>query len=53
MIEVPVVAEGNLSIEFARDLAPYTDFITLSGEIWAADEPVEALKAYSEAITLR
>lgn len=43
MIEVPVVAEGALSADAVRPLAPYTDFFGVS-EIWAADAPEKALQ---------
>ncbi|MTH64731.1 thiamine phosphate synthase [Paracoccus shanxieyensis] len=43
MIEVPVVAEGALTPALIGQLAPISDFIALGGEIWAEDDPVEAL----------
>ena len=43
MIEVPVVAEGALSVELVRDLAPVTDFFALGEEIWRAEDPVAEL----------
>jgi len=44
MIEVPVVAEGALSAELARTLAPHTDFFGIS-EIWNAETPADALSS--------
>lgn len=43
MIEVPVVAEGALTEELVRDLAPVTDFFGIGEEIWSGDDPVAAL----------
>ncbi|MEL6691268.1 MAG: thiamine phosphate synthase [Pseudomonadota bacterium] len=44
MIEVPVVAEGALGEDEVKALAPFVDFFGIS-EIWAEDDPVEALKS--------
>lgn len=43
MIEVPVVAEGALTLDLIRALAPHTDFFGFSDEIWKNDNPVAAL----------
>jgi len=43
MIETPVVAEGALSIDVVRRLAPRTDFFAIGEEIWRADDAVAAL----------
>lgn len=43
MIEVPVVAEGALTEELVRTLAPVTDFFAVGDEIWSAEDPVAAL----------
>lgn len=43
MIEVPVVAEGALSLPLIRALAPVTDFFGIGDEIWSAEDPVQAL----------
>lgn len=43
MIEVPVVAEGGLTEDLARQLAPYTDFFGIGDEIWTADSPADRL----------
>ncbi|WP_212523103.1 thiamine phosphate synthase [Actibacterium sp. MT2.3-13A] len=43
MIEVPVVAEGALSLESIRDLAPVTDFFGIGEEIWRSDDPAARL----------
>lgn len=51
MIEVPVVAEGALTLNLAKDLAPVTDFFGLGEEIWAAEDPADALKLYARAIS--
>ena len=44
MIEIPVVAEGALSVEDVARLAPVTDFLAIGDEIWSQDDPVAALQ---------
>lgn len=43
MIEVPVVAEGAITRELISQLSPITDFIAIGAEIWAEENPAEAL----------
>ncbi|MGR3660231.1 MAG: thiamine phosphate synthase [Paracoccaceae bacterium] len=43
VVEVPIVAEGNLNEEIIRTLTPMTDFFGFGTEIWASDDPVAAL----------
>ncbi|MBP0482914.1 thiamine phosphate synthase [Sagittula salina] len=43
VIEVPVVAEGGLTEDAIRSLAPVTDFFAIGEEIWNTDDPAEAL----------
>lgn len=43
MIELPVVAEGNLDEALLASLSPVTDFVALGEEIWHADDPSERL----------
>lgn len=50
MIEVPVVAEGGLTPELIRDLAPCTDFFGIGDEIWSQDDPLAALQALTNAM---
>ena len=50
IIEVPVVAEGALTEELIRTLAPITDFIALGDEIWSASDPVAELLRLSGAM---
>jgi thiamine-phosphate pyrophosphorylase len=50
MIEVPVVAEGALNLDLARQLAPHTDFFGIGEEIWNTDDPQRALRDFSTAI---
>lgn len=50
MIEVPVVAEGALTLDLIRDIAPHTDFFALSDEIWGADDPLTTLKGFVDAM---
>jgi len=46
MIEVPVVAEGNITPEAIDSVKDHIDFLTLGDEIWTAKEgPVTAIKA--------
>lgn len=44
VIEVPVVAEGALSVDRVRALAPITDFFAVGEEIWREDDALEALR---------
>lgn len=43
MIELPVVAEGGLTEDLIRQLAPVTDFLALGEEIWRAPDPAAEL----------
>ena len=43
MIELPVVAEGGLTVEAIAELAPVTDFFGIGAEIWDADDASAAL----------
>ena len=45
MIEVPVIAEGALTVELVERFGPVTDFFAIGSEIWGADDPVAALRA--------
>lgn len=51
MIEVPVVAEGGIDADQARDLAGVVDFLAVGEEIWQAQDPVEALCAIRDAVS--
>lgn len=47
VVEVPVVAEGAITLETAEKLAPITDFIALGSEVWNAENSPEAMiRAY-------
>lgn len=50
MIEVPVVAEGALDTATVADLAPVADFFALGDEVWLADDPVAALRAFARQL---
>jgi len=50
MIEIPVVAEGALTPELIRTLAPMTDFFGIGDEIWQADDPIAALSTLIAAM---
>lgn len=50
MIEVPVVAEGALTADLVRSLAPVTDFLGIGPEIWQAEDPARALAALAGAV---
>lgn len=45
MIEVPIVAEGALSVETVKTLGPITDFFGIGEEIWETDDAAAALGA--------
>lgn len=45
MIEVPVVAEGAMSLAAVEALAPVTDFFAIGEEIWREEDALAALKA--------
>lgn len=49
MIEVPVVAEGALTIDTVRQLAPITDFFGIGDEIWTHEDPVAGLADFRAA----
>lgn len=42
-IEVPVVAEGAITRELIAQLSSVSDFIAIGPEIWAEDDPAQAL----------
>ncbi|MEP5759323.1 MAG: thiamine phosphate synthase [Litoreibacter sp.] len=44
MIELPIVAEGNISTDVVERLAPFTDFFAIGPEIWSTDDPLTTLK---------
>ena len=44
VIEVPVVAEGGLTVDLVEKLAPFTDFFGIGAEIWGHEAPLDALK---------
>ena len=50
MIEVPVVAEGGLTEDTIRDLAPVTDFFAIGEEIWNSEDPLATLQAFRAAM---
>lgn len=43
VVEVPVVAEGGLTLELIATLAPITDFFGIGDEIWSTDDPQSTL----------
>ncbi len=45
MIEVPVIAEGALTVDLIETLGPVTDFFGIGEEIWASENPAAALRA--------
>ncbi|MFD1341293.1 thiamine phosphate synthase [Litorisediminicola beolgyonensis] len=50
MIELPVVAEGGLTVDLVRALAPVTDFFAIGEEIWRAEDAAAALSALRAAM---
>jgi len=51
VIELPVVAEGNLSEADMKSLSPFTDFFAIGPEIWSQDDPQAALVRLIAAMT--
>ncbi len=45
MIEVPVIAEGALTVALIEQLAPVTDFFGIGDEVWSTENPAAALRA--------
>lgn len=45
MIEVPVIAEGALTVALVEQLGPVTDFFGIGEEIWSTDDPIAALRS--------
>lgn len=50
MIEIPIVAEGNLTLENIREFTPVTDFFAVCDEVWSAEMPVEMLKSIEDIL---
>ena len=50
MIEVPVVAEGQLDLQLIGSLAPHTDFFGIGAEIWQTDNPAATLGEFRRAM---
>lgn len=44
IIEVPIIAEGALTVELIARFGPVTDFFAIGAEIWGAEAPDAALK---------
>ncbi|MEM7089845.1 MAG: thiamine phosphate synthase [Pseudomonadota bacterium] len=51
MIEVPVVAEGGLTVDLIRALTPCTDFFGIGPEIWSTEDPLTALQTLRAAMS--
>ena len=51
MIELPVVAEGGITLEVIERYAPFTDFFAIGPEIWKTDDPLAALKALTAPLS--
>jgi thiamine-phosphate pyrophosphorylase len=51
MIELPVVAEGNISLSDAERLAHAVDFLALGTEVWNSDDADATLAAYIERLS--
>jgi len=43
MVELPVVAEGGLTVPLIAQIAPVTDLFGIGEEIWRSDDPATAL----------
>ena len=46
VIEVPVVAEGDIDLETLRAYAPFADFVAFGEEIWREQDAVDALARF-------
>ncbi len=44
MIEVPVVAEGALTVDLVEKFGPVTDFFGIGEEVWRSDDPAAAIR---------
>jgi len=51
MIELPVVAEGGITLEVVERFAAFTDFFAIGPEIWKADDPLAALQALTAPLS--
>lgn len=51
MIELPIVAEGNVTLPAIERLSPFTDFFAIGPEIWGKDDPLAELKALIAPLT--
>jgi thiamine-phosphate pyrophosphorylase len=45
VIEVPVIAEGALTVALIEKFGPVADFFAIGDEIWGQPDPITALKA--------
>jgi thiamine-phosphate pyrophosphorylase len=45
VIEVPVIAEGALTVALVEKFGPVSDFFGVGPEVWGQDDPLAALKA--------
>jgi thiamine-phosphate pyrophosphorylase len=50
VIEVPVVAEGALTVDLIAQYGPVTDFLGLGPELWSAADPAAALATLLAAL---
>jgi thiamine-phosphate pyrophosphorylase len=50
MVELPVVAEGALDAASVASLAPVSDFLAVSEEIWGAEDAGDALQGLRDAM---
>lgn len=51
MVEVPVVAEGLITLDDAEKLAQVVDFFALGDELWSTDDPAKTLQNYLSRIS--
>ncbi|EKE71984.1 MULTISPECIES: thiamine phosphate synthase [Roseobacteraceae] len=50
VVEVPVVAEGALTVEIVKEFAKITDFFAIGEEIWNTEDPIKSLGAFIAAM---
>ncbi|MGH1414605.1 MAG: thiamine phosphate synthase [Pelagimonas sp.] len=51
VIEVPVVAEGGITVKRVAELSPMTDFFAIGEEIWATEDPLATLNSLVKAMS--
>ncbi len=50
MIEIPLIAEGAITVRSLEAIKDYVDFVALGQEIFGTDDPVKALQSYLQIL---